>query len=92
MAAPSDSSPGEPRASSKRLLPNASERRSRRTRDDPSVVVVLVARARTGDKTAWAELVERYTPLVWSACRRYRLTNMDAADVGQTLNALMTCW
>jgi hypothetical protein len=54
-------------------------------RNDPSVVV-LVARARTGDKTAWAELVEWSTPLVWSICRRYRLANMDAADVGQTLN------
>jgi RNA polymerase sigma factor (sigma-70 family) len=53
-------------------------------RNDPSVAV-FVARARTGDKAAWAELVERYTPLVGSICRRYRLANMDAADVGQTV-------
>lgn len=51
-------------------------------RDDPSVVT-LVVRAREGDTRAWAEIVERYAPLVWSICRRFGLTQLDAQDVGQ---------
>jgi len=51
-------------------------------RDDPTVVN-LVARAGNGDKGAWDELVERYAPLIWSICRRYRLQPGDADDVGQ---------
>ena len=43
----------------------------------------LVARAGNGDKQAWDELVERYAPLIWSICRRYRLDRADADDVGQ---------
>ncbi|HVQ93158.1 MAG TPA: sigma-70 family RNA polymerase sigma factor [Mycobacteriales bacterium] len=50
-------------------------------RDDP-VVVELVLRARGGDKAAWDEIVERFAPLVWSICRRYRLGRADAEDVG----------
>jgi RNA polymerase sigma factor (sigma-70 family) len=53
-------------------------------RDDPTVVE-LVARARRGDQAGWDALVERYAPLVWSICRRYRLTDEDAHDVGQTV-------
>jgi RNA polymerase sigma factor (sigma-70 family) len=53
-------------------------------RDDPSVVA-LVIRARGGDKRAWDEIVERYAPLVWSICRNHRLSEHDAADVGQTV-------
>ncbi|MDA0638606.1 sigma-70 family RNA polymerase sigma factor [Nonomuraea sp. MCN248] len=53
-------------------------------RDDPSVVA-LVTRARTGDKDAWDEIVERYAPLVWSICRTFRLSRADADDVGQTV-------
>jgi RNA polymerase sigma factor (sigma-70 family) len=45
----------------------------------------LVTRARTGDQQAWDALVERYAPLVWSICRRYRLDSADADDVGQTV-------
>jgi RNA polymerase sigma factor (sigma-70 family) len=52
-------------------------------RDDP--VVLLVTRARDGDKAAWDELVEAYAPLVWSICRRFRLTPADAEDVGQSV-------
>ena len=52
--------------------------------DEPSVTV-LVARARNGDKQAWDELVERYAPLIWSICRRYRLRRPDADDVGQSV-------
>ena len=50
-----------------------------------SAVVILVVRARNGDKDAWDELVERYAPLVWSLCRKYRLSAADAEDVGQTV-------
>ncbi len=51
-------------------------------RDDPTVIA-LVGRASNGDRRAWDELVERYAPLVWSICRRYRMSELDAADIGQ---------
>jgi RNA polymerase sigma factor (sigma-70 family) len=53
-------------------------------RDDPSVTG-LVTRARNGDQRAWAALVERYAPLVWAICRRYRLGNADIEDVSQSV-------
>ncbi len=53
-------------------------------RDDP-VVPDLVTRARNGDKQAWDALVERYAPLIWSICRRHRLSGADADDVGQSV-------
>jgi RNA polymerase sigma factor (sigma-70 family) len=63
-------------------------RRARRTtanpvRDDP-VVVDLVTRARNGDEQAWAMLVERYAPLIWSICCRHQL-GAAAEDIGQTI-------
>ena len=54
------------------------------TRDD-SVVIDLVTCARDGDVRAWDALVERYTPLIWSICRKYRLDRADADDVGQSV-------
>ena len=51
-------------------------------RDNP-VVIDLVTRAATGDKHAWDELVEQFSPLIWSICRQYRLADADAEDVGQ---------
>lgn len=48
-------------------------------------VIALVMRARDGDKSAWDEIVERYAPLVWSICRRFRLDPSTAADVGQSV-------
>jgi RNA polymerase sigma factor (sigma-70 family) len=51
-------------------------------RDDP-IVADLVTRARNGDQQAWEALVERYSPLIWSLCRHYRLSRADAEDVGQ---------
>jgi RNA polymerase sigma factor (sigma-70 family) len=53
-------------------------------RDGPPVTG-LVTRAIGGDKHAWDALVERYAPLVWSICRRYRLDRPDAEDVAQTV-------
>jgi RNA polymerase sigma factor (sigma-70 family) len=52
--------------------------------DDRSVAV-LVAQARDGDKAAWDAIVERYGPLIWAICRRYRLDRPDADDVGQSV-------
>jgi RNA polymerase sigma factor (sigma-70 family) len=57
-------------------------------RDDPSVVA-LVARAGGSDQGAWDELVERYAPLVWNICCRYRLSEQDTQDVGQTVWLLL---
>jgi len=51
----------------------------------PQVVTDLVIRARNGDKLAWDALVERYAPLIWSICRRYRLGGADADDVGRSV-------
>jgi hypothetical protein len=53
-------------------------------RDDP-VVIDLVTRARDGDQQAWDALVERYAPLIWSVCRRNRLSEADAVDVGHSV-------
>lgn len=53
-------------------------------RDDPRVTD-LMTRARNGEKQAWDELVERYAPLIWSICRRYRLGRADADVVGQSV-------
>jgi RNA polymerase sigma factor (sigma-70 family) len=53
-------------------------------RDDSSVAA-LVVRARDGDKRAWDAIVDRYAPLIWSICRRYRLSRADTDDVGQSV-------
>ena len=50
-----------------------------------SVIIDLVTGARNGDKQAWDALVERYAPLIWSICRRHRLGDADANDVGQSV-------
>ena len=57
-------------------------------RDDSSVSA-LVARACDGDQPAWNEIVERYAPLVWSICNRYRLSRPDIDDIGQTVWLLL---
>lgn len=53
-------------------------------RGDP-VVIDLATRARHGEQQAWNALVERYSPLIWSICRRHRLGDADAEDVGQSV-------
>ena len=59
---------------------------------DDLTVTDLVARAKTGEQQAWDELVERYAPLIWSICRRFRLEAADAEDVGQVVwLRLVTC-
>lgn len=57
---------------------------ARPARDDP-VLIDLVTRARIGDQRAWNGLVERYSPLIWSICRRYGLGDADTEDVGQNV-------
>jgi RNA polymerase sigma factor (sigma-70 family) len=46
-------------------------------------VALLVKRAAGGDQAAWDALVDRYTNLLWSVARGYRLERADAADVVQ---------
>jgi RNA polymerase sigma factor (sigma-70 family) len=46
-------------------------------------VSFLVKRATDGDQAAWDALVERYTNLLWSVARGYRLERADAADAIQ---------
>jgi RNA polymerase sigma factor (sigma-70 family) len=57
-------------------------------RDDP-LIVALVARATGGDQRAWDEIVERYAPLVYAICTKYRLGRDDTEDVGQTVWLLL---
>jgi RNA polymerase sigma factor (sigma-70 family) len=57
-------------------------------RDDPRVVA-LVTRAAGGDQDAWCELVDRYAPLVYTICTRYRLSNHDTEDVMQSVWLLL---
>ena len=52
---------------------------------DNLAVTDLVMRASNGEKQAWDALVERYAPLIWSICRRYRLGGADAEDVAQAV-------
>lgn len=49
-----------------------------------SPVPDLVRAARAGRQDAWNALVDRYTPLLLSVVRRYRLQGSDAQDVVQT--------
>jgi RNA polymerase sigma factor (sigma-70 family) len=57
-------------------------------RDDPAVIA-LVRRASAGDRAAWYDIVERYSPLVWSICLRYQLSREDADDIGQSVWLLL---
>lgn len=52
---------------------------------DEQLLSGLVTRARNGDKRAWDRLLERCAPVVWSICRRHKLSRQDADDVGQSV-------
>jgi DNA-directed RNA polymerase specialized sigma24 family protein len=52
--------------------------------EDPPVTG-LVTRAAAGDKQAWDALVERYAPLMWSICRRHRLSDADVSDISRNV-------
>ena len=43
-----------------------------------------LAAAASGDRASWDHIVDRFTGLVWSVARSYRLSTDDAADVVQT--------
>ena len=59
---------------------------SRNTTETPeSLLADLVAAAARGDAQAWEVLYKRYTPLISSVCRRFRLAGDDADDVSQTV-------
>lgn len=57
------------------------------TEEPESAVQVadLVRAAASGSTTAWNELVDRFAPLVWNICMRYKLSAADAADVSQNV-------
>ena len=52
--------------------------------DDPATLTRLLARAESGDDAAWNEIVDRFTNLLWSVTRSYRLADDKAIDVIQT--------
>jgi RNA polymerase sigma factor (sigma-70 family) len=52
---------------------------------DPDALPELVALALQGNQRAWQDLVHRYSPLVSSVIRRYRMNDSDADDVRQNL-------
>jgi RNA polymerase sigma factor (sigma-70 family) len=53
--------------------------------DDDYPVTWLVDAAARGDERAWHEIVDRYSPLLASVIRRFRLTTAEAEDVAQTV-------
>lgn len=48
-------------------------------------VAELVGLARTGDKAAWDNLVERFAPLVWSVCLKFGLAREDIEEASQNV-------
>jgi RNA polymerase sigma factor (sigma-70 family) len=79
-----------PRTSApKRLLREGATRRSActaaPTRDSVAFdhTARLVARSVSGDASAWDELVDRFSPLVWGIARAHRLSDSDAEDAFQ---------
>lgn len=47
-------------------------------------LAILLRAADQGDDAAWEELVDRFSPLIWSVARGHGLSTADAADVNQT--------
>jgi RNA polymerase sigma factor (sigma-70 family) len=50
---------------------------------ETATLTQLKAAAAEGDPQSWAELVRRFTSLLWSIARSHRLNEADAADVVQ---------
>jgi RNA polymerase sigma factor (sigma-70 family) len=44
-----------------------------------------IASAAEGDQDAWAELIHRFSPVVWREARRFRLSRTDSEDVSQSV-------
>jgi RNA polymerase sigma factor (sigma-70 family) len=53
--------------------------------DDHNPVPGLVRAAANGDERAWQEIVTRYSPLLASVIRGFRLTPAETQDVAQTV-------
>lgn len=51
---------------------------------EPISLTPLVRAAAAGDGTAWNEIVDRFSSLVWATARAHRLSRDDASDVAQT--------
>jgi RNA polymerase sigma factor (sigma-70 family) len=49
----------------------------------------LTTRAAEGDRAAWNELIDRYTPLILTICHQYRLSNHDIEDISQIMWLLL---
>lgn len=45
----------------------------------------LLRAARDGDDAAWAELVDRFTPMVWRIARGFRLDHASSSDIVQAV-------
>jgi RNA polymerase sigma factor (sigma-70 family) len=52
---------------------------------DPTPITDIIRAAAAGDQQAWAEIVRRYTPVVRTRMRPYRLQEADRLDVMQTV-------
>src|SRR4051794_8089569 len=52
---------------------------------EPESTAELLRRTAGGDQAGWAELVHRYTPLLYARMRPYRLQQADQLDVVQTV-------
>jgi len=65
-----------------RIATQEKGRRTQRTEDLD--LAALVKGAVEGHEPAWSALVERFSGLVWSVARAFRLNQADAADVSQT--------
>jgi DNA-directed RNA polymerase specialized sigma24 family protein len=48
---------------------------------DPSGLAGLVSRAAAGDAESWAEITDRYTPIVWAVARSHQLDTDESAAV-----------
>jgi RNA polymerase sigma factor (sigma-70 family) len=73
-----------------RISPAQVEARLHRTLEEAdSSVTALVNRAAAGDSGAWNRIIDRYAPLVYAICARYRLSQHDIEDVGQRVWMLL---
>ena len=73
-----------------RIGPDEVEARLHRTlRAAEESATALVTRAAAGDSDAWDRIIDRYAPLVYSICTRYRLSQPDIEDVGQRVWMLL---
>jgi DNA-directed RNA polymerase specialized sigma24 family protein len=56
---------------------------------DGPAAAALCTRAAAGDQGAWDEIVERYAPMVWPICTRFRLSDRELEDVAQRVWLLL---